>query len=102
MDNEHYDNLILIGQEQEIKNFIDFLPKRIEALIIDLNNLQMRENINEIFSAIINDLRQTEKEKDLEIVNDLIGKAVIGKNEILGIEETIEFAKEGEFEAYTY
>ena len=92
LDEEQYDNIILMGEGSEIKNFRDLLPKRVEMKIIALDSMQMRENVNEIFYTIINNFRETEKENEFQMVQDLIGATKGGS---LGIQDTIQLAKEG-------
>lgn len=95
LDREHYDNLILFGQHHEIKNLEANFSKRVNTRIIDINSLQMRENINEILETVINDLYKTEKKKEFRIIRDIIEKSRGGGFESLGIQETIELAKDG-------
>ena len=51
----NFENVILIGQHNEMKKFEELLPKRIKMKIINTNNLQMRENINVILETLIED-----------------------------------------------
>lgn len=94
IDKENYKNIILIGQEHEIKNFQLNLPKRINKKVINIDNLQMRENINNILETIIKDLYKNKKEKELKNVMDIINKTLTGE-ETLGMQDTIELAKQG-------
>ena len=91
IDDENWRNVILIGQNQEVKNFREILPKRVNMRVIDINSLYMRENINEIMETIIDDLYNKEKERELAIVNDLFGKT----DKSLGIQDTVQLAKDG-------
>lgn len=94
-DSENYNDIILIGQEQELKNFEKHLPKRILDKVTDTNNLQMRENVNEILNTIIDDLYKRKKEKDFAMIQELINGAQMNDNSTLGIQDIVTLAKEG-------
>ncbi|OGI03035.1 MAG: hypothetical protein A2104_01825 [Candidatus Melainabacteria bacterium GWF2_32_7] len=95
LDKEHYENVILIGQHHEIKMFQLDLPKRVNMKVIDIDSLQRRENINDILKTITENLRQTEKTRELDTVKDIIEKTQGGGVETLGMQDTIELAKQG-------
>jgi len=101
LDKEHYENVILIGQEDEIKNFQLDLPRRVNMKVIDINHLYMRDNINKIEETIINDLRKDEEAKKMNTVKDIIEKAMGGGSETLGMQDTIELAKAGRVRVLT-
>jgi len=100
-DKEQYENVILIGQENEIKNFIFYLPKRINMKVINTDSLYTRENINKIMETIFDDLRKTEKERELKVIEDIITLAQSGGPETLGMQDTIQLAKEGRISLLT-
>ncbi|MDD3014587.1 MAG: Vms1/Ankzf1 family peptidyl-tRNA hydrolase, partial [Candidatus Gastranaerophilales bacterium] len=100
-DTEQYENVILIGQENEINNFKVDLPKRINMKVIGMDSLYTRENINKIMETIFDNLRKTEKERELHIVKDIITLAQSGGSETLGIQDTIQLAKEGRVKLLT-
>lgn len=100
-DKEHYENIIFIGQEHEIKNFMVDIPKRVNMKIITTDSAYMRENINKIMELIFEDLRKTEKERELNSVNTIINLAQSGGRETLGMQDTIELAKEGRIRILT-
>ncbi|EKE03515.1 MAG: eRF1 protein [uncultured bacterium] len=95
LDKEHYENVILIGQEHEIKMFQLDLPKRVNMRIIDIDSLQRRENINDILGTVIENLRETQKARELNTITDIINKTQGGGHETLGMQDTIELAKQG-------
>ena len=95
-DQQNYKNVILIGQNHEIKNFKDMLPKRVQDLIINMDHLQMRENINNIIEDIVNDLNKKEKEREFQTVLDVINKSLAGGYPVLGLENTLKAAQEGQ------
>jgi peptide chain release factor subunit 1 len=94
-DKEQYGNVILIGQEQEVDKFKLDLPKRVNMTIINVDHLYMKENINKILETIMQDLRKTEKERELNVVKDMVTLAQSGGSETLGIQDTIQLAQEG-------
>jgi len=100
-DEEQFNNVILIGQEQEVKNFRLDLPKRVNVKVIDVDNLYMRENTGKILETILEDLRKTEKEKELKVVKDEITLAQSGGTQTLGMQDTIQLAKEGRISLLT-
>jgi len=100
-NNEYYENIILIGQKQEIENFMENLPKRMNARIINTDSLYMRENINKILETIFNDLRHTEKERELNLVKDIITMTQSGGRETIGMQDTVQLAKEGRIRLLT-
>jgi hypothetical protein len=63
--------------------------------VIDIDSLQRNENINVIIETVINDLRQEEKDRKYNIVKDVINKALSGGAETLGMQDSIELAKQG-------
>lgn len=95
IDEETYSNVILIGQDYEVKNFEKHLPKRVLSKVIGLNNLQMYENINAVLENIVNDLYAKEKEREFETVNDLITRAQSKDGASVGLDDIIDLAKEG-------
>jgi peptide chain release factor subunit 1 len=94
-DREQFENVILIGQENEIKNFMPHFPERMDIKIISTNSLYKRDDMNKIMETVFNDLRKTEKERELKVVRNMIDMAQSGGRETLGIQDTIQLAKEG-------
>lgn len=101
MDKEHYENIVLIGQDHEVKMFQLDLPKRANLKVIDINSLQRGANINEILEVVIRDLREEENKRKFSTVEDIINKAQGGGYETIGIQDTIELAKEGRIRVLT-
>ncbi len=93
LDNNSYDNLIIIGQHYEVKNLQTLLPKRINLKTIDINSLDMRENINHILEKIISDLHENEIHKEIKAVENIIETSPI--NSTLGMQDTIRLIEEG-------
>jgi hypothetical protein len=100
-DEEKYENIIILGEENEIKNFEENLPKRLIEKVITENSLYMRENINRIMEIILKELKINAKKRELTIVQDLISFAQSGGPETLGIQDTIQLAKEGRIDTLT-
>lgn len=93
LDHNRYDNFIIIGQHNEIKNFQKQLPKRINAKIIHTDSLDMRENISSVLEKVIDDLKENESKKEQAIVKDLIEKAPILST--TGIQDSLKLVSEG-------
>lgn len=96
LDNNPYKNLILAGQHHEIKNLQEHLPKRVNTKIIDINSLGVKAGVNEILETVINDLSESEKDKELNKVEELINYSpqVI----TTGWQDTIQLIEEGRAE----
>lgn len=92
---ENFQNIILIGQEHEIKNFERHLPKRFTTKIININHLQMRENINTIIQTIIDDLYQKEQQEELKKVMEVIDRSNYNDRATVGIQDISELARQG-------
>lgn len=92
----NFDNVILVGQQNEIKKFQDLLPNRIKIKVISTNNLQMRENTNGILETIIEDLKNNEDKKESDCVEDVIEKAP--RHSVTGMQDTIKLVQDGRSE----
>ena len=92
LDNNMYDNLILIGQHHEMKNLENLLPKRIKTKIIDINSLDMREDINHILEKVITDLQKNESKKEIKQIEEIIEKAPV--KSVTGMQDTIKLIEE--------
>ena len=95
-DKYNYENIILVGQQNEIARFKEFLPKRMKIQIISTNNLQMRENSNYILETIIEDLKNNEDKKETDYVEEIIEKAP--RNSVTGMQDTIKLVQDGRSE----
>ncbi len=93
MDNNMYDNLILIGQHHEMKKLENLLPKRIKTKITDIDSLDMRENINQILEKVITDLQENESRKEIKQIEELEEKAPV--RSVTGMQDTIKLMEEG-------
>lgn len=93
LDNNRYDNFILLGQHQEIKNLQKHLPKRINAKIIHIDSLDMRENVGHVLEKIIDDLSENESKKEVEIVKNLLEKAPT--QSATGMQDSLKLVSEG-------
>ncbi len=96
IDENNFDNVILIGQHHEIKNFEEWLPKRIKKEVICLDAVYKRENINTILETIMENLRNSEDEKELNYVEEIIEKAP--RNSVTGMQDTMKLVQEGRSE----
>ena len=94
-DAENYDNVIIVGIDFEVDNFIKYLPKRVIEKFIDAENYNPEENINTLLDKIITDLYKKEKSKEYDIVQDMIQRASSKDGACLGIDETIDLATQG-------
>ncbi|MFA6989415.1 MAG: Vms1/Ankzf1 family peptidyl-tRNA hydrolase [Candidatus Gastranaerophilaceae bacterium] len=94
-DTESYDNVIIVGIDFEVDNFIKYLPKRVVDKLIDTENYTPEENINTLLEKIINDLYKKEKAKEYDIVQNMIQKASSKDGACLGFDETIDLASQG-------
>jgi peptide chain release factor subunit 1 len=95
IDESNYQHFIILGHEFEIKNFEQHLPLRIKEKISAINNINMKENINSIIEAVINDLYKKEKQDEFMTVRNIIGKAQSNDESALGIQEIINLANDG-------
>ncbi len=96
LDYNPYNNLILAGQHNEIKNLQEFLPKRVNTKIIDINSLGIKSDINQILESIINDLAKIEKQKGLAKVDEIVEKSPLIST--TGWQDTIKLLEEGRIE----
>ncbi len=96
LDNNTYDNLILIGQHHEIKNLQELLPGKINAKVIHTNSMDMRETTDHILEKILKDLAQHESEKEEEAVEQIIESSPMKST--LGLQDTIQLVEEGRAE----
>ena len=96
IDEYNFENVILIGQHNEMKKFQELLPKRTKMKLINTNNLQMRENINGILEAVIEDLKNNEDKKENNYVEDIIEKAP--RTSVTGMQDTIKLVQDGRSE----
>jgi len=96
LDEYNFENIILIGQHNEIKKLQDLLPKRVKIKVISANNLQMRENTNLILETIIEDLKNNEDKKESDYVEDIIEQAPSAS--VTGMQDTIKLVQEGRSE----
>lgn len=96
IDENNFENVILIGQHHEIKNFEELLPKRIKKEIICTQPLDKRVNINEILETIMENLRNNEAKKELNWVEEIIDKAP--GNSVTGMQDTMKLVQEGHSE----
>ena len=96
LEEYNFENVILIGQYNEIKQFQELLPKRVKMKIININNLQMRENINIILETIIDDLKSNEDKKEYNYVEDIIEKPP--RASVTGMQDTIKLVQDGRSE----
>lgn len=94
-DSENYDNVIIVGIDNIIENFIKYLPKRISDKIIDTESYAPEDNINTLMEKIVADLHKREKTKEFDIVKEIIEKACSHDGGCLGLDETIELATQG-------
>lgn len=94
MDKEKYEELILIGQHHEIKNFADRLPERIMAKVIATDELYMRSNLNDIKDKVISEIKNEDRINHDRLVKSII-ESSYGEYGVLGIQDTIFHAAEG-------
>lgn len=97
-EEDHYDNIILVGQDYEAKNFQKHLSKKLLNSIIAINDLQMYENINVVLENIMQDLHIKEKEEEKQIVEEIVSKTQSQNGATVGIEDIIELVKDGRVE----
>lgn len=94
-DEKNYSNIILIGQHSEVQRFMEKLPERVTKKVISKNTLPARENINEIIETILDDLNKSEKVRETKMVSDIINNTQAGGMMTMGIQDTINLAREG-------
>lgn len=94
-DEEGFDNIIIFGQDFEIKNFQTHLPKRIASKIMDTGSAYPKDNTTHILELAMEKLQQKELKDELETINELITRAEGKDGCSTGIDETIELAKDG-------
>jgi len=97
LDNNKYDNFILIGKHYEMKKFENLFPKRVKMKITDINALDIRENINSILEKVMQDLQENEAKKEINSVEEVIEKAPM--KSVTGIQDTIRLIEEGRVES---
>lgn len=96
LDEYKYENVILVGQQFEIKRFQEMLPKRVKIKVISIDNIYMRENINNILESIVDDLKVCEDKKEFNYVEEIIEKAPV--NSVTGMQDTIKLVQDGRSE----
>jgi len=100
LDEQNLNNVILIGQHNEIKQIQELLPKRVKIKVINSSNLQMRENINVILEAVIEDLKENEDKKESNYVEDIIEKAP--RSSVTGMQDTMKLVQDGRSEVLVF
>ena len=93
LDNNSYENVILLGQHYEMKKLEKLFPKRVKLKIIDVNSLDIRDNVNQIFEKIVNDLGKNESHKEMEAVESLVESSTV--RTVTGMQDTLKLIGEG-------
>jgi peptide subunit release factor 1 (eRF1) len=91
-----YDNVVIIAQEHEAKNFIKQLPKYISDKICSIIKMPMFESNSEIIKDVKKEIESAERRQELEIVKKAINQCFENRDHCsLGIESTADNAKDG-------
>lgn len=94
-DEEAFENIILLGQDHEIKNFEKHLPKRIMSKVIKTARVNMKENLAHVFESILEDLKQKELKEEYTRIDQLVTRASSPDSCAIGLQETIGLAPQG-------
>jgi len=98
VDEEGFNNIVIIGKDYEVKNFEKHLPNYINKKVINTNDLGMYANPNKILETIINDLYDAEKEREFLTVRDIINRSQMNDKASMGLSDIIELASSGRIE----
>lgn len=94
-DEQRFDNIILLGQEHEVRKFMKHLPKRVRTRVDSIDTYPQNLDINILLEKVINNLSKKEREREFILVKEIIDKASSQDGCCLGIDETIDLAQAG-------
>ncbi len=93
LDNNTYENFILMGQHDEIKNLEKILPKRVKSRITSITPMDMRESTGGVLEKIISELAESETRKEIKKVEEIV--KISPTKSSLGMQDTIRLIEEG-------
>lgn len=94
-DVDNYENIIILGTEDDTRNFMKQLPKRVADKVISMNNISVHENINVILESVVNDLSKREREKEEKTVSEIVTRTESHDGCAMGLDEIAELARSG-------
>jgi peptide subunit release factor 1 (eRF1) len=92
---ERFDRLILAGPTQVTKQLQQLLPKRLSRRVVASLPLQATASPSEILDKTQEVEHEVERQRESELVDDLITTAAKDEGAVTGIERTVEAAQEG-------
>ncbi|MEI7474407.1 MAG: Vms1/Ankzf1 family peptidyl-tRNA hydrolase [bacterium] len=96
IEENNYDNIVIIAQEHEAKNFIKQLPAHIEEKVCSIINMQMIASHDDIINEVKKQLELAKRKIELEMVKKAINECFENKDHCaLGIENAADKAKDG-------
>ena len=90
--------LIIVGQSDAKKNFIPYLPKHYQKMIIAVLNIETETEDQDIVRASFPSFFKKEREEEKEIVEELMSRIMKGEGAVYGLKEVLRMTQNGRSE----